>query len=109
MSGNEGENQAVRPNGNGVTRQLFITFMTIIGSLVAAGVIGLVVMYGRMSAMDTTIVAQNNLIISLTKRVEKMEGDIYRPVFGRAKGVSYATKFPAPKTVSSVPAVPKVQ
>lgn len=78
------ENQVVlvKPaghNGNGITRQLFITSVTILGSLIAAGVIGLVVMYGEFQAMKVSQKADHDMLV-------KMWSDVYVTRF--SKGAS---------------------
>jgi len=89
MAGNE------NGNGNGMKNWILgiVAGLVIIG---VASLMGLVILLSsRVSSLETTLVSQNNLILSLVKRVDKVEGDFYRPVFGRAKPTSYAVESPA--------------
>jgi hypothetical protein len=68
-------------NGNGSVRMLIIGFGTIISSLLVAGIIGGVIMYGDVQAMKTTIQAQGALIAAQGKDIDKIKSDIYTTKF----------------------------
>lgn len=68
-------------NGNG---KFVAVLLGITVTLAATGIVGTVVMYGKITSMQTTVT-------DLDRRLGKVEGDIYTPRFSRS---------PAPVAVS---------
>lgn len=93
-------------NGNGVTRQLFISSVTILGSLIAAGVIGLVVMYGQFQALKVSQKADHDQLVKMWNDVyvtRFSKGTSALPTRGVAKNVHPTVR------VSNLPVPPQVQ
>jgi hypothetical protein len=91
-------------NGNGatklvlgLTRELFLASVTIVSSLLVAGIIGMVILYGEFQAMKVSRDAEHALILALGKDVDKIKGDIYTTRF--------SSRAPSPSMNSNARAV----
>lgn len=80
------EHHNANGNGNGKVSRILLTVVT---PLAIAGIIGTIVMYGQMSAMNTNLTnmqdTMNKNYAELDKRIARIEADVYTPRFSRSK------------------------
>jgi len=66
-------------NGNGISRVMFLVVTTVLGTLSAAGIIGTVIMYGRLSSLETSHQALVSVVSSQNVWITKIVNDFYVP------------------------------
>ena len=75
-------------NGNGNKTIIVAVVISVASTLIASGILGGVLLFGRMSAIEANQQATNSVIQSLHQRLAKMENDVYAPRFGRGRVTS---------------------